>query len=235
MRAKRTRLVVFWLMERDFITNCDGAGTDFFGEQGKRHRDERPGDWSRFPTFTQFRVSTQTNLSSGVKMVGSDGSDSVKIVLEPFARGSIEDRFGPDLCRGSEAALRHYARRVRSRRRPPEVPLFMCEVDVDRSEAIELELSLPYEVQSALTREARLQGVRLDRIVAHAIFVYLSDVEAGPGSWVEDAKEDGVAPRYTEHAARQLSSTRRPRGTPAGGRTLWRGRGAGGRSRFGQR
>jgi len=168
-------------------------------------------------------------------MIGSNGNDPVKIALEPFARSSIEDRFGPDLCRGAESALRHYARRVRSRRRPPDVPLFMRGVGVDRDAAIELELSLPYEVQSALTREARLQRVAPDRIVAHAIFVYLSDIETGSRPQAGGSKEGGSVSRYTDHAARHFSSARHPRGTVAGGRPLWRGRGAGGRSRFGHR
>lgn len=159
----------------------------------------------------------------------------MKVVLEPFARSSIEDRFGSDLDRGVQAALRHYARRVRSQRRPPDVPLFMRDVPVERATATELEVSLPNEVLMALSRESRLQGVPLDRIVGHAVFVYLSDIEAGGRRRVGDAEEDGAAARYTEYAARHFSSARRPRGAAAGGRLLRRGRGAGGRSRFGRR
>src|ERR1700761_7258827 len=84
---------------------------------------------------------------TGIKVTDPHGSDLVKVVLGPFARDSIEDRFGPHLNRGVQAALRHYARRVRSARRPPEVPLFMREGAVDPVSAIEMDVAVPYEVQ----------------------------------------------------------------------------------------
>jgi hypothetical protein len=166
-------------------------------------------------------------------MSQANGSDPVNIVLEPFARSAIESRFGPDLNRGAQSALRHYARRVRSRRRPPVVPEFMRGGgEVDRSMATELDLAVPYEVSSILRREAQLQRVSVDRIVAHAIYVYLSDMETG--SVTEEAEED---PRYTMHVPRHSHSAARGRGVGGNRRGLLRGRlrGPGGRSRFGRR
>jgi hypothetical protein len=158
----------------------------------------------------------------------------VIVVLEPFALGSIEARFGAELDRGVEAALRHYARRLLSRRRPPEVPLFMRDVPVDREAATEIEVAVPDEVRVALGREAGRQEVELDRIVAHAVFVYLDDI-AGDRAGVDGAEEVGSSPRYPGHASGRQSNARRPRGTTAGGRLLRRGRSAGGGGRFGRR
>lgn len=151
------------------------------------------------------------------------------IALEPFAVGSVERRFGADLGRGVDFALRHYARRVSSQRRPPEVPLFMRGVAVDREAATEIEVSPPYEVFLALSGEARRQEVEFDRIVAHAVFVYLDDIGAGA------AEEVGASPRSAGHAASQPSSPRRPRGKEVRRSLLRGGRSTGGRSRFGRR
>lgn len=155
------------------------------------------------------------------------------VVLEPFALGQVEGRFGAKVDRAVEAALRHYARSLLSSRRPPEVPLFMREVAVDREAATEVEVSVPDDVLVALDREAGRQGVELDRIVAHAVFVYLHDI--GADGRAGAAEENGEFPRSPGHAIRQPSSARRPRGTMAGARFLRRVRSAGGRSRFGRR
>lgn len=158
------------------------------------------------------------------------------VVIEPFALGSIEARFGAETDCGLEAALRHYARRVLSKRRPPEVPLFMREVAVDREAATEFEVSVSDEVLAALGREAGRQEVEFDRIVAHAVFVYLDDIQADDRAGLDAAEEVGASSRYPGHASgRQPSSARRPLGTVAGGRLLRRVRSAGGRSRFGRR
>jgi hypothetical protein len=158
----------------------------------------------------------------------------VKVALDPFVLGSIEARFGTDPARGVEAALRHYERRLRSQSPPAEVPLFMRGVEVESEAATELQVSVSYEVFMALTREARRQECDLDRIVAHAVFVFLEDIKGG-GSSVEVAKESGEPSRYPGHALRQSPSARRPRGMVARARPLRRGGSTGGRSRFGRR
>lgn len=157
------------------------------------------------------------------------------VVLEPFTRSSIEARFGTEVGCGAEAALRHYARRALSQQRPPEVPLFMRDVAVDRETATEVEVSLSDEVFTTLTREAHRQEVDFDRIVAHGVFVYLDDVAAAGRPGVDPAEEIDAYSRYPGHAAAQPSSPRRPRGTDAGDRLLRGARGVGGRSRFGRR
>jgi hypothetical protein len=166
------------------------------------------------------------------KMETPNGRDPVNIVLEPFTRSALESRFGSDLNRGAQSALRHYARRVRSRRRPPMVPEFMRNGGpVDSSMATELDLPVPYEVSAILRREARLQRISVDRVVAHAIYVYLADMETG--TVAEEAEEDA---RYTVHVPRHSHSASRGRGVAnLRGQLRGRVRGANGRSRFGRR
>jgi hypothetical protein len=48
----------------------------------------------------------------------TDEGRTLKVALEPFARASLEARFGADLSAATIAALRHYARGLRSKRRP---------------------------------------------------------------------------------------------------------------------
>lgn len=162
-------------------------------------------------------------------MTRRDEGAAVNIALDPFVIGSIEGRFGADPARAVAAALRHYERRLRSGNRPPEVPLFMRGIGVDRATAVELEVPVAAGVSGALGREAARQGVELDRLAAHAAFVFLDDLKGDGG-----AKENGRPLRYPDHAI-QAPGTRRPRGTLPDGRLVRRGGGAGGHSRFGRR
>lgn len=180
-----------------------------------------------------MRAGRPRNTQTAINVATPHGSDLVKILLGQFARDSIEERYGPHLNRGIQSALRHYARRVRSARRPPEVPTFMRDAALDPATAIELDVPVPYEVQSALEREARLQSLPVERVVAHAIFVYLSDVDTAAGSPRPEELE--ATSRYTEHADRQTSTSRRERGPARRPGALRRRGGAGGRSRFGKR
>jgi hypothetical protein len=168
-------------------------------------------------------------------MVSSDGGGTVKVLLDPFTLGSVEGRFGAEPRRGVEAAARHYALRLRSQSPPPEVPLFMRGEKVDPATATEIQVTLPDDVHAALSQEARRQGVDSDRIVAHAVFVFVHDIEAGDRVDVDPAEEDGDLSRYGGHAKSQISGARRPHGTAGGDGLLRRGGSAGGRSRFGRR
>lgn len=153
----------------------------------------------------------------------------MNIALDPFVVGSIEGRFGADPAPALAAALRHYERRLRSGNLPPEVPLFMRGVAVDRATAVAFEVPVDSGVSGALSREARRQGVEMDRLATHAAFVFLDDLKGDGG-----AKENGSTSRYVDHAIQALG-TRRPRGTLPDGRLVRRDGGAGGHSRFGRR
>jgi hypothetical protein len=149
----------------------------------------------------------------------------LRVVLEPFAVASLETRFGSDVSVGTQAALRHYVRRLRSQRKPVAIPSFRRGPEAGTLAGPELELSVPPDVEAALTREARRQGVSLERIVAHAVFVYVADLEApAPGrvadSGDQDPAEEGPVPARSSSRAHPrfrdpLSALRRTRHAPS--------------------
>lgn len=99
----------------------------------------------------------------------------MKIALGRFARSGIETRFGADLDAGVQAAALHYTRRLRSARPPVSIPRF-CRGKASRAAGLEIPLSP--EVERALKREAYRSGAPIDQVLAHAVFVFLADMEA---------------------------------------------------------
>lgn len=99
----------------------------------------------------------------------------MKVKLGSFARSAIESRLGTDVSAGVEAALLHYARRVRSGQKPVSYPGFLEEVGAGSDG--ELEVSVDPEVEEVLTDEMRKQELSFDQVAAHAVFVYLADLD----------------------------------------------------------
>lgn len=99
----------------------------------------------------------------------------MKVRLGSFARSAIETRLGSDLSTGVEAAFLHYARRVRSGQRPVSYPGFLEEASGGLGD--EFEVGVDPEVEEVLTVEMRRQGLSLDQVAAHAVFVYLADLD----------------------------------------------------------
>lgn len=103
----------------------------------------------------------------------------MKVALGGFARSGIETRFGADLGAGVQAAARHYTRRLRSGKPPVAVPRFCCDGARRASDgAPGLEIPLSPEVERALQSEADKTHLPLDQILAHAVFVFLADMDA---------------------------------------------------------
>src|SRR5262249_52003623 len=101
----------------------------------------------------------------------------MKIALGTFARSSIETHMGGDVTAGVQVALRHYARRLSSGWKPPDFPSFRREASLRRSDTA-LELTVDPEVEEALEREARAcSGVSVEQLAAHAVLVYLADMD----------------------------------------------------------
>jgi hypothetical protein len=106
----------------------------------------------------------------------------MKVMLGTFACFCIEARFGTDLGSGVQAAARHYTRRLRSARKPVQIPRFLRDLPED-GERREVEVAIEPEVQELLKREAGEQRVYLDQLLSHAVFVYLADLDmAGAAS-----------------------------------------------------
>jgi hypothetical protein len=100
----------------------------------------------------------------------------MKVMLGTFACFCIETRFGPDVGSGVQAAVRHYTRRLRSARKPVEIPRFLRD-EIQQGGRIELEVPLEPEVQEMLEQEAREHEVVVDQLLSHAVFVYLADLD----------------------------------------------------------
>jgi hypothetical protein len=100
----------------------------------------------------------------------------MRVALGGFARSGLEARLGEDLAAGVRAALVHYTRRLRSGRKPVELPRFRVERQPDVP-AIDFELSIDPEIERALERETQRQGTSLEQLTTHAVFVYLADLD----------------------------------------------------------
>jgi hypothetical protein len=102
----------------------------------------------------------------------------MKVRLGTFARSTIETEVGVDLVTGTQAALHHYTRRLRSGRPPAPFPRF-C-----RGESFEgtvLEVPVDPRIEESLNHEVRRQGATLEQMISHAVLVYLADLERGSG------------------------------------------------------
>lgn len=120
----------------------------------------------------------------------------MRVAIGTFARSGIEARFSSEAKAGVEAALRHYTRRLKSSSPPVPVPSFAPSArrqDAPRA----LDVTLAPEIEATLKDEARRQGVAMDLLAGHAVFVYLADLDASvDDSPAEPAEEDADLPRY---------------------------------------
>lgn len=145
----------------------------------------------------------------------------MKVALEPFARTCIESVFGRDLTAGTEAAVRYYANRLASERKPELVPTFLVptslwdrdlvptslcdeEAETQTDTDVEFEVTVPAEVEAALAAEAVRNQVPMERIVDHAVFVYAADLDAAAGE--VKAKEAKTSSRYRVYAHPRLQA-----------------------------
>lgn len=98
----------------------------------------------------------------------------VNVQLGELACRGLEGYFGCDLSSGVRKALVHYAYKLRVGRRPLTPPRFLG----DPPPAQEVfDLTLDAETEAALDEEARKQHVSVSRLAAHAVFVYLAELE----------------------------------------------------------
>jgi hypothetical protein len=102
----------------------------------------------------------------------------VKFALGKFARFCIDTRDGDDFASAVQLAFRHYGSRLGTGRAPVGFPDFCRDLEAEGPMA-EFELSVDDEIQAMLGSEARRYGISLDRMAAHAVFVYLADLESG--------------------------------------------------------
>jgi hypothetical protein len=103
-------------------------------------------------------------------------SNIVKIALGTFACKGIEVYLGTDPRSGVRAALVDYARRIESGSPPMAAPCFPAS-PVEASKATSVDLPLDARTTALLEREAARQGVTMDEIAAHAVMLYLAELD----------------------------------------------------------
>lgn len=98
----------------------------------------------------------------------------ISVELGELACKGLEGRFGPDLPAGARKALLHYAYKLRVGRRPIAPPRFLG--DPPPAQAT-FDLDLGAEAEAVLEREALRHRIPTARLAAHAVFVYLAELE----------------------------------------------------------
>lgn len=100
----------------------------------------------------------------------------MQVAVGPFTRQGIEESLGPDLPAGMEIALLFYVGRLRSGRGAPRYPSFLQNARFERP-VEEIELNVGAEVEELLAIEAERQHTTVDRLAAHAVFLYLAELD----------------------------------------------------------
>lgn len=98
----------------------------------------------------------------------------VNVELGKLACSGLEGHFGTDLAAGARKALLHYAYRLKAGRRPIAAPRFLRS---DSSPHAKLDLTLDRETEALLAQEAQRQRTTTSRLAAHAVLVYLAELE----------------------------------------------------------
>jgi hypothetical protein len=100
----------------------------------------------------------------------------MKIALGKFASSGIETHLGPDIPAGVRTATFHYVAQLRSGRPPTPFPRFISNLRPSEP-GIDVEMTVDAETEALLEREARRQRTTASDLVAHAVLVYLAELE----------------------------------------------------------
>jgi hypothetical protein len=111
----------------------------------------------------------------------------LKVRLGTFARSTIESVTGCDVVAGTQAALHHYTRRLRSGVPPTDFPRFCTELPAESAGAV-FEVPVGTSIEESLKREVERQGTTLEQLAAHAVLVYLADLDRGFSAELEPVK-----------------------------------------------
>lgn len=98
----------------------------------------------------------------------------VNVELGKLAYKGLQGHFGDDVPGGARKALLHYAYKLKAGRRPLAVPRFLPS---DPSPCTKFELTLDRDTEALLAQEARSQRTTMSRLAAHAVLVYLAELD----------------------------------------------------------
>jgi len=98
----------------------------------------------------------------------------VSVELGKLACQGLEGHFGGDVTAGVRKALLHYTYKLKVGRRPVAAPRFL---DSDPVVHGKFELTLDRETEALLVQEAERQRTTASRLAAHAVLVYLAELD----------------------------------------------------------
>jgi hypothetical protein len=101
---------------------------------------------------------------------------AMKVALGELARSGIESELNSSMADAVNAALEHYRGKLESGRPPLAPPRFARQRPLGEAETV-VDLSVDPETEAILEREARAQGIDLDRLAAHTVLVYLAELD----------------------------------------------------------
>ena len=104
----------------------------------------------------------------------------MKVSIGTFVRSSFETRFGSDVAMSLREACLHYARRLRSGRKPRAVPSLYRGLETGNASTQVVEFALQDPIRGQLEEEAQRQHVSMDELLLHAALTYLADLDAAP-------------------------------------------------------
>jgi hypothetical protein len=107
----------------------------------------------------------------------------INVELGKLTCSGLERHFGDDLAAGARKALLHYAYKLKTGRKAIAVPRFL---PAHPAANANFDLTLDRESEELLAQEARRQQTTTGRLAAHAVLVYLAELDFL-----------GVAPRGT--------------------------------------
>lgn len=104
-------------------------------------------------------------------------STNVKITLGKLAKEGIEAHSGGDAAACVQTALLYYADRLQSARPPIPPPRFLDELH--SCGAVEIvDPAIDAETQATLESEAHRRRTSVEELSAHAVLVYLAELDA---------------------------------------------------------
>ena len=98
----------------------------------------------------------------------------VNVELGKLACQGLEGHFGTDIAGGTRKALLHYAYKLKAGRRPIAAPRFLR---AEPSPWARFDLTLDRDSEALLAQEAGRQRTTMTRLAAHAVLVYLAELE----------------------------------------------------------
>jgi len=98
----------------------------------------------------------------------------VTVELGKLSCTGLEGHFGTDLTVGARKALLHYAYKLKAGRKPVAAPRFL---GAPSPAEATFDLTLDRETEALLSQEARRLRIDTTRLAAHAVLVYLAELD----------------------------------------------------------